>query len=228
MSYEPLAVHLVAAIPGVEAIILPIYRHSFSAENRVSLGATLWNPGGALDQTSFSTAVPVLSTEFQAADLIPWTNFVSAIEIGSLVCGLAPDMPTLIAGRAIAGIRGGGIVSLVAGGAFTDSSATWRWCFYINLPPGGFVLLVIIFILCFPKSSDSTTFASRLKRVSLGSLLVTLPALYTKMLGGSVGLTIFGTVFNNRIYKELIAQRPPQYASVEFVRALASRERDRR
>ncbi|KAI8804932.1 major facilitator superfamily domain-containing protein [Cladochytrium replicatum] len=189
----------------------------------------------ALDQTILSTAVPVLSTEFQSADLIPWVGiaylltssafssiygkmadifgrkatFVSAIaifEIGSLVCGLAPNMATLIAGRAIAGIGGGGIVSLVliiisdivtfrergkyqgiiasafgvasvvgplAGGAFTDSSATWRWCFYINLPLGGFVLLVVIFFLRFPKTSDSTTFASRLKRVDyLGVVLI--------------------------------------------------------
>ncbi|KAI8803199.1 major facilitator superfamily domain-containing protein [Cladochytrium replicatum] len=189
----------------------------------------------SLDQTILATAVSVLSTEFQSADLIPWIGiaylltsagfssvygkladifgrkvvFVCTIlmfEIGSLICGLANSMTMLIAGRAIAGIGGGGIMSLVLiiisdivtfrdrgkyqgllgaafglasvigpliGGAFTDSSATWRWCFYINLPLGGFVILVIIFLLKFPETTDSKTFALRLKSIDyLGVVLI--------------------------------------------------------
>ncbi|KAK8190522.1 putative MFS multidrug transporter [Phyllosticta capitalensis] len=62
-----------------------------------------------------------------------------------------PLMP--LAKRAmIQGLAGSvfGIASVTGpliGGAFTTSSATWRWCFYLNLPIAGVTSVLIMFVL---------------------------------------------------------------------------------
>jgi EmrB/QacA subfamily drug resistance transporter len=64
------------------------------------------------------------------------------------------------------------------GGAFTGSKATWRWCFYINLPLGGLTILVVIFLLKLeetkPKLSNWKETAKNLD--PLGTILF-LPAI---------------------------------------------------
>ncbi|PYI07554.1 MFS general substrate transporter, partial [Aspergillus sclerotiicarbonarius CBS 121057] len=45
-----------------------------------------------------------------------------------------------------------GVVAPVIGGALT-SRASWRWCFYINLPVGGVCLIVTKFLLNLPPSN---------------------------------------------------------------------------
>lgn len=106
---------------------------------------------------------------------------VVIFEIGSAVCGGAPNSNAVIVGRAIQGFGSAGIfsgsmvliveavplrkramytgclgavfgVSAVAGpllGGALTTHASWRWCFLINLPIGGVVLVIIFFI--FPK-----------------------------------------------------------------------------
>lgn len=123
----------------------------------------------------FAVEHPILSLEFEFE-----VDIESSFEIGSAICGAAPNSTVLIVGRAIAGFGSSGIftgaitimintvplhkrplyqglfgacfaVASVAGplmgGAFTDSSATWRWCFYINLPLGAVTIIALIFIL---------------------------------------------------------------------------------
>ncbi|KAJ3318815.1 hypothetical protein HDV06_006996 [Boothiomyces sp. JEL0866] len=96
----------------------------------------------SLDGTIVSTAIPSIGAEFRAFDQVSWIGiaflltstalspvygelcnifgrkpvFLFAIiifEVGSLMCGIAPSMNFLIAGRAVAGIGGGGIFSCV-------------------------------------------------------------------------------------------------------------------
>ncbi|KFA72079.1 hypothetical protein S40288_02253 [Stachybotrys chartarum IBT 40288] len=165
----------------------------------------------SLDRTIITTAIPYITSEYSSTRDIGWYGSsylltacafqpvfgrvfllfsakwsyllaVFVFEIGSLICGVAPDSVTLIIGRAIAGFGSAGILTgsfvLMAqaiplkmrpvytaiigmmfgigatcgplfGGIFTDL-ATWRWCFYINLPVGA--VTIIAFLLFFkPK-----------------------------------------------------------------------------
>lgn len=162
----------------------------------------------ALDISIITTAVPTIAAEFRSnlgytwigsafilanGAVVPiWGKIsdiwgrktilliaIAVFWVGSLVCGLSRNMATLIAGRAVQGVGGGGIITLinicisdlfsprnrgfyfgivsttwavasaigpVLGGIFT-SKATWRWCFYINLPTCGVAMPVLYFVL---------------------------------------------------------------------------------
>ncbi|KAI5459044.1 major facilitator superfamily domain-containing protein [Mariannaea sp. PMI_226] len=94
----------------------------------------------ALDKLIISTAIPAITNEFQAANDIGWygtayllTNcafllvfgklytflnikatFITSVvlfEVGSAICGAAPNSTTFIVGRAIAGLGAGGVQS---------------------------------------------------------------------------------------------------------------------
>lgn len=113
-------------------------------------------------------------------------------EVGSALCGGAPNMDTLIVGRVIAGMGGSGmylgglthfsaltpprtrgayitgivfvwgigsVLGPVVGGAFSDSSATWRWAFYLNLVIGGATAPIYLFYL--PTVTPPTVAAAK-------------------------------------------------------------------
>eukprot|EP00842_Homolaphlyctis_polyrhiza_P001326 jgi/Hompol1/2194/HPOL_005883-RA len=118
---------------------VPLSRLQFIA---VYIGLALAIFLAALDQTIVATAIPAIVKEFDGLDKVAWIGtaylltstafsslygkfadifgrkptFLFAIiifEVGSLVCGIANSMIVLIIGRAVAGVGGGGIFSLV-------------------------------------------------------------------------------------------------------------------
>lgn len=66
----------------------------------------------------------------------------------------------------------GTILGPVVGGAFADSSATWRWAFYINLCVAAIAAPVCVFLVPSSPAPTQGTFWSRAKRVDyLGATL---------------------------------------------------------
>lgn len=141
---------------------------------------------------------------------------IGIFELGSLICGAAPNSIALIIGRAIAGLGSAGIFSgaliIVAysvplqkrpmysgfiggmygiasvagpllGGLFTDK-ATWRWCFYINLPIGAITMVVIAIFFKAPERAAVADLGwkARVKEFDLYGTVVFIPAIISLLL----------------------------------------------
>jgi MFS family permease len=144
--------------------------------------------------------------------------FLSGIvlfEIGSAICGAAPNSVSLIIGRAIAGFGSSGIftgaisillnsvplhrrpffqglfgacfgVASVAGpllgGVFTQGHLGWRWCFYINLPFGGFTIAALIVFLHLEEEKKKLPFFEQFKQIDPLGTAVFLPSIVCLLL----------------------------------------------
>nr|AEX31648.1 MFS multidrug transporter [Trichoderma lixii] len=80
------------------------------------------------------------------------------------------------------------------GGVFTDK-ATWRWCFFINLPVGAITVVVILFFFPEPKQdkavNEQATFAEKVMRFDpIGNLLF-IPAIICLLLALQWGGTLY-------------------------------------
>ncbi|KAJ9637521.1 hypothetical protein H2204_004670 [Knufia peltigerae] len=193
----------------------------------------------SLDRLIISTAIPQITNEFNSADDIGWygtaymltscafqlvfgklytvfnikVTFMTSIflfEVGSALCGAAPNSIAFIFGRAIAGVGSGGILSGIVviivyslplhkrpmvqglmgavfgvasvagpliGGAFT-TNVTWRWCFYINLPLGGAVMVFVFFLLNIPdRPGMNKPLKEKLRQLNFLGLLALFPGI---------------------------------------------------
>ncbi|KKK22002.1 MFS drug transporter [Aspergillus ochraceoroseus] len=197
----------------------------------------------ALDQTIVATATPTISADLHsgagyvwiggayllanAASANIWANLsdiwgrkpilLSAVALffaASIICATAVNMPMLIAGRALQGIAGGGLLQLVLitisdllrslfmgliefiwtiagalgpvlGGTFTES-ISWRWIFWINLPVCGTAFLLLI--LCLDVHNPRTPVFDGIKAIdwfgSVSILAISLMVLLGLNFGG--------------------------------------------
>ncbi|KAF2018205.1 major facilitator superfamily transporter [Aaosphaeria arxii CBS 175.79] len=78
------------------------------------------------------------------------------------------------------------------GGAFTGSKATWRWCFFMNLPLGAITIASVVFLLNIEdksKEKRSGTWADLFKKLDpLGTILF-LPSITSLLLALEWGAT---------------------------------------
>lgn len=85
-------------------------------------------------------------------------------------------------------------INLEQGGAFSDSS-TWRWCFYINLPIGGAVIIFIALFYNGTRGGDRaprpTGFRNHISRFDLAGTLTFVSATICLLLAISWGGTTY-------------------------------------
>ncbi|KAK2016686.1 MFS transporter [Colletotrichum eremochloae] len=206
----------------------------------------------ALDNTIVAAIQPAILESLGRLELLPWISVGFAVgsapilpwgkcfgifsvkklfllqiiifEIGSAICGAAPNMTALVIGRVIAGLGGSGMYSgalsyiamlttelersryvagvsavwglgsvlgPVIGGGFAESSATWRWAFYINLVIGGVFAPAYILLLPEICLQPGKTLAQKLRMVDWTGLVI--------FLGGTVCFTM-AIAFSGLVY----------------------------
>ena len=149
--------------------------------------------------------------------------------LGSIVCAVARSFDTLLGGRVVQGIGGGGIITLaqliygdivplrqrpryfalvlgtwalgtmfgpLIGGAFVDK-ATWRWCFYLNLPTCGIALPMSFFLV--KLQTERVSLASKLRMVDWTGGILFIASLTAFL----IGLTLAGVQYDWNTYHVL-------------------------
>ncbi|ROV88575.1 hypothetical protein VPNG_10240 [Cytospora leucostoma] len=85
----------------------------------------------------------------------------------------------------------GTILGPIIGGAFTDSSATWRWSFYINLCIGGVAAPVYAFLLPAADPRRGQGFGQRIKSLDLVGAILSAGAITSLVMAISFGGSVY-------------------------------------
>ncbi|KAL4772928.1 efflux pump antibiotic resistance protein [Aspergillus nidulans var. acristatus] len=85
----------------------------------------------------------------------------------------------------------GTILGPIIGGAFADSSATWRWSFYINLCIGGLVAPVYLFLIPAANPRPDAPLLTRLGRLDFVGSILSAGAIATLIMAISFGGTLY-------------------------------------
>ncbi|CUS08910.1 unnamed protein product [Tuber aestivum] len=155
-----------------------------------------------------------------------WLYILSVLifEVGSAVCGAAPNMNALIVGRAVAGLGGSGmyigslnllsitttvherpayigatgltwglgtVLGPVVGGAFSESSATWRWAFYINLLIGAVFAPVYVVLLPSADPQPNTPYVARTKQLDWLGVVLNIGSFVSLIMAINFGGTLY-------------------------------------
>lgn len=81
----------------------------------------------------------------------------------------------------------GTVLGPIIGGAFTDSSATWRWSFYINLCVGAICAPVYLFMLPNKDPRRGTSFANRARELDYLGTILLIGAFFSGVMAVSFG-----------------------------------------
>ncbi|KAI9372485.1 MFS general substrate transporter [Aspergillus egyptiacus] len=148
-----------------------------------------------------------------------WLYILSSVvfNVGSALCGAAPNMNSLVVGRVLAGMGGNGmylgvmtllsvntsdlsrglvwgigtVLGPVVGGAFVESPATWRWAFYINLCVSGVFAPVYLFLIPSFKPRAGTKVTTLLREFDVVGATLSIGAIVTLIMAINFGGALY-------------------------------------
>ncbi|KAI9207705.1 major facilitator superfamily domain-containing protein [Polychytrium aggregatum] len=177
-----LLIFAASMVGTIVATALPSIAHELGDLKDYSWVATAY----LLTSTAIQPLSGVMSDIFGRKMVVVFS--ASAFLLGNILSAVSTSMIMLIVSRAVMGIGGGIIFSIVyvvigdivvprkrgayqgilggvfsiatvmgpiIGGLFIDSSAGWRWCFYVIIPIAAISLISTIFLMKFPKPTGS-------------------------------------------------------------------------